>query len=61
MGQGRAAEQIAGQGVFACAVFAFDGGHLEVGRGHFRLHQQLAPCRADADDLDEGLGLGINE
>jgi hypothetical protein len=47
--------------VLAGAVFAFDGGHLQMGRGHLRLHEELAPGGADADDLDERLGFGFNE
>ena len=36
-GQGRTAEEIARQGLLPGAVLAFDGGHLHVGGGHFRL------------------------
>ena len=30
-------------------------------RGHFGLHEELAPGGADADDLDERLSLGLDE
>ena len=52
-GEGRVAEEIAGQGLLAGAVLAFDGGHLDVGRGHLRLHEELAPGGADANDLED--------
>jgi hypothetical protein len=51
-GERGAGEKIAGQGVLAAAVFAFDGGYLHVGRGHLSLHEELAPGGADADDLE---------
>jgi hypothetical protein len=60
-GQRRVGEEVARQRVLAGAVFAFDGGNLQMGRGHFRLYHQLAPCGADADDLEGRLGLGFNE
>jgi len=55
-GEGRAAEEIAGEGLFAGAVLTFDGGNLEMGRGHLRLHEELAPCGADAYDMNRGSG-----
>jgi len=54
-GEGRAAEEVVGKGVLADAVFAFNGGDLDVGCDHFSLHEELAPGGADADDL-HGLG-----
>jgi hypothetical protein len=53
-GEGRAAEEIAGERVFAGAVLALDGGNLQVRRGHLRLHKKLAPGGADADDMNRG-------
>jgi hypothetical protein len=50
-GEGRAAEEIAGEGLFSDAVFAFKGGDLNVGRGHVCLGDELAPCGADSDNL----------
>ena len=38
-GEWRAAEEIACEGLFTGAVFAFNGGDLEMRRGHFGLHQ----------------------
>ena len=46
---------------FAGAVFAFDGGHLQVGRGHFSLHEELAPGSADADQMGCGGELHFDE
>jgi hypothetical protein len=37
--------------VLAGAVLALDGGDLDMGRGHFGLHEELAPSGAYADDL----------
>jgi len=37
-GKGRALKEIARQGVLAGTVLAFNGGDLEMRRGHFRLH-----------------------
>ena len=51
VGQRGAAEEITGQGLLAAAVLAFDGGYLDVRGGHISLHEELAPGRADADDL----------
>ena len=57
-----AAEEIASQREFAAAVFTLDGGDLEMRCGHFSLHEELAPCRTDADDLDgSGWGIQLNE
>jgi hypothetical protein len=47
--------------VFAGAVFAFDGCDLQMGRGHFGLHDKLAPGSTDAHDLNKGLSLRFNE
>ena len=55
-GEGRATEEITGKGVLAGAMLALDGGNLQVGRGHFCLHEELAPGCADADDMDGGGG-----
>ena len=44
-------EEIAGQRLLADAVFSFDGGEMDVGRGHFGLHEQFAPCRTDPNGL----------
>ena len=55
-GQRGAAEEIAGQGVLAGAVFALDGGDLHMGRGHLSLHEELAPGGADADELATSWG-----
>ncbi len=54
-GQWRTAEEIAGQGLLAAAVLALNGGYLHMGSGHLRLHEELAPGGADANDL-EGVG-----
>jgi len=51
-GEGRAAEEIAGQSGFAAAVLAFNGGNLKMRRGHFGLHEELAPRGADSDEVD---------
>jgi hypothetical protein len=55
---GRTAEEVARESLLAGAVFAFNGGNLEMGRGHFSLQKQLAPGRADSDDVD-GCGEGV--
>ena len=60
-GERRAAEEIAGQGLFADAVFSLDGGQMNMRRGHFSLHEQLAPCGADSDGLRGKGGLDLNE
>ena len=54
VGEGGAAEEIAGQGLLAGAGLALKSGDLEVGRGHFSLHEKFAPDGADADDLRGG-------
>ena len=56
-----AAEQILGQGLLAGAVFAFNGGHLDVRGDHVGLGQQLAPGSADADDLDGRLCVSLDQ
>ena len=53
-GEWRVGEEIAGQRLLAGARLAFNGGHLQMGRGPLRLHQQLAPGRADAGNLHGG-------
>ena len=55
-GEWRAGIQVARQRVFAAAVLALNGCDLDVRRGHFSLHKELAPCRADADDMNSGGG-----
>jgi len=60
-GEGRAAEEITGERVFAGAMLALNGGNLQVGRGHFGLHKKLAPGGADADDLNGGAGVQLYE
>jgi hypothetical protein len=42
-------------------VFAFDCGDLDVRGYHIRLHQELAPGCADADDLHGGLRAKVNQ
>ena len=60
--KGRMAEQVARQGLLAAPVLALDGCDLQMGRGHFNLHKELAPCRADADDVDgRGSRIHIDE
>ena len=54
-------EEKAGQGLFACALFAFDGGNLEVRRGHLRLHDEFAPGCAYSHDLAQGRGVDLDE
>ena len=60
-GERGAAEDESGEGVFADAGFALDGGDLEVGGGHLSLHEELAPSGADADDGDKLGRLGLDE
>ena len=36
--------------MLAGAVLALDGGDLQMRRGHLGLHEELAPCGADADN-----------
>ena len=61
-GERGAAEEIAGQRVFAAAMLTLNGGDLEMRRGHFSLHEELAPSRTDADDVDGGGGgIELNE
>jgi hypothetical protein len=40
--------------VLAGTVLALNGSDLEMGRGHFSLHEELAPCGAYADDMRRG-------
>jgi len=56
LGEGRSAEEVAGEGLLAAAVLAFNGGDLDVWGGHFRLHEELAPSGADADGCGSGVG-----
>jgi hypothetical protein len=42
-------------------MLALNGGNLQVGRSHFGLHEELAPCGADADDLDGRAGVQLHE
>ena len=51
---GERLNKIARKSVLAAAVLAFDGGDLQMRRRHVGLHEQLAPRRADADDLNSG-------
>jgi hypothetical protein len=37
--------------MLAGAVFSLDGCELHMGGGHFRLHEELAPGRANANGL----------
>ncbi len=55
-GERRSTEEIAGKSMLSCAVLAFNSGDLEMGRDHLRLHEELAPGCADADDMDGGTG-----
>jgi hypothetical protein len=55
VGERRAAEEVASEGMLAGALFAFDGGDLDVGGSHFGLGDELAPGGADADEVN-GLG-----
>lgn len=57
-GKGRAAEQITRESVLAGAVFALNGGDLDVRRDHISLHEELAPGGTYADSLD-GASAGI--
>jgi hypothetical protein len=50
-GEGGAAEEVAGEGVFAGTLFAFDGSELDVRGGHIGLGDELSPGSADADEL----------
>ncbi len=60
-GERGAAEEIAGEGLFAGAVFALNGGQLHVGRCHFSLHQQLSPGCAYTCDRRRLRRGGFNE
>lgn len=42
--------------MLAGAMLALDGSHLQVGRGHLGLHEELAPGGADANDMDGSSG-----
>ena len=59
--EGGAAEKIAGQGLFAGAVFAFNGGYLHMRRDHVGLHEELSPGRADAGDGQGLWRVGFDE
>lgn len=61
VGEWGAAEEVAGEGMLAGALFAFDGGDLDVGGGHVGLRDELAPGGADADELKRLLGVEIDE
>ncbi len=52
--------EIAGEGGFAAAVLALNGGELQVGRSHLSLDEQLAPGGADADERGKA-GFGFDE
>jgi hypothetical protein len=60
-GEGRAGVEVAGEGGFAGAVLAFNGGKLQMGGGHLSLDEQLAPGGADADEVRGGGGFGFDE
>jgi hypothetical protein len=55
VGEGGAAEEVAGEGVLSGTLFSFNGGNVDVGGGHVGLGEELAPGSADAYQL-EGLG-----
>lgn len=60
-GQGRAAEHVTGQRLFARSGFALDGRKLHVRSGHVGLQQQLAPRVADTGNGPQIARSGFDE
>jgi hypothetical protein len=46
--------------MLAGAVFALNGGHLHMRRGHLSLHEELAPGGANADRLRFSRGFHLH-